>query len=60
MNEEADWRFIPNGVWSIEARASCCCTFLFSDSDYRVWGAYIDSIYNFGGTGIGMLVNYWE
>ena len=28
---------------------------VFKDSDYRVWRAYIDSVYHSGGTGTGMV-----
>ena len=31
--------------------------FVFKDSDYRAWRAYIDSAYHSGGTEIGMAVN---
>ena len=31
--------------------------FVFKDSDYPVWRAYIDSVYHSGGTGTGMVVN---
>lgn len=31
--------------------------FVFKDSDYRVWRAYIDSVYHSGGTGTGMVAN---
>ena len=30
---------------------------VFKDSDYRVWRAYIDSVYHSGGTGTGMVMN---
>ena len=30
---------------------------VFKDSDYRVWRAYIDSLYHSGGTGTGMVLN---
>jgi hypothetical protein len=30
---------------------------VFKDSDYRVWRAYIDSVYHSGGTGTGMVAD---
>ena len=30
---------------------------VFKDSDYRVWRAYIDSVYHFEGTGTGMVTD---
>lgn len=31
--------------------------FVFKDSDYRTWRAYIDSVYHSGRTGTGMVMN---
>ena len=31
--------------------------FVFKDSDYRAWRAYIDSVYHSGGTGTGMVID---